>query len=131
MFYAIEYAYGSHVINNGNRADRVLEFTAKRLRDAWVAAGNPNTTASGYRETISARAPQVRNADGLEDGDREGWTAIAETRVDSSAALRKHRAIIFYDWTEADHYRWVATAPEREIVSWAAETEQNAYGIDA
>ena len=64
MFYAIEYAYGSHVINNGNRADRVLEFTAKRLRDAWVAAGNPNTTASGYRETISARAAIMSRRNG-------------------------------------------------------------------
>ncbi len=41
MFYAIRYAYGSTVANDGNRADEVYEFTARRLRDAWVADGPP------------------------------------------------------------------------------------------
>lgn len=130
MWYAIEYAYGAHVVNNGNRADRVVEFSARRLRDAWVAAGAYSTTSPGYREIISARHPAVRKAHGLQDGDGEAWRAIAEQRVNDSAMLRKHRAIICYDWTEADHWKWVATAPEREIVSWAKETEQNAYEIE-
>ena len=124
MWYAIEYAYGSRIINNDNRGDRVLEFTSKRLRDAW-ANGGSFQDGPGYRETISARDPAVRKADGLADGDGEAWQTIGTQRISDSAALRKHRGIISYDWAERDHWHWVATAPEREIVSWAVETEKN------
>ena len=123
MFYAIEYAYGAHVINNGNRGDMALEFTSKRLRDAWVAAGNPDTNSAGHRAVLSARNPIVRKASGLPDGDREGWMVLAENRASASPALAQHRAILFYDWPEADHYKWVATASEREIINWAKDVD--------
>ena len=73
MFCAIEYAYGRNVENNGNRADRVLEFTSKRLRDAWVADGNVYTTNPGYRENLSAQQSGARC---LRAGEwRSGWVA--------------------------------------------------------
>lgn len=131
MFYAIEYAYGRNVINDGNRGDRVVEFSAKRLRDVWVAAGSFDVNSAGARDTLTARDSRVRGVQGLQDGDSEGWRVMAEQRVDDSAALGKHRAILFYDWTEADHNKWVATAPEREIIEWARDTEAAAYEIEA
>lgn len=112
MFYAIE-------ANNGQRADRVVEFSARRLRDAWIADGRT-------REKLSARDTRVRGAFGLEDGDDEAWHAIADARVRQSAVLRRHVATIDVDWSETDHYRWVATAPEREIVRWAEDIESYA-----
>jgi hypothetical protein len=126
MFYAIEYAYGSTVVNNGNRADKVYEFTAKRLRDAWVADGPPDITASGYRDKASARHPLVRNAIAVNryDGDEEAWLVLAEQRVGASPALDRFRNILIgYGWREKDHARWVATASEREILAWAKGVE--------
>lgn len=131
MFYAIEYAYGRNIVNNGNRGDRVLEFTSKRLRDVWVSAGTFNVNASGARDVLAARDSRVRGVEGLQDGDSEGWRVMAKNRVDNSAKLGKYRAIIFYDWTESDHCKWVATAPERQVLDWAKDTEENAYGIEA
>lgn len=120
MFYAIEYAYGRAVVNNGTRADRLVEFTRRELRDAWVAvtAGQSFNNA-GYREALKARDLRIRKAHGLEDGNGEGWRALAEARVERSPALSRHADTIWYDWCEADHAKWVATAPEREILDWA------------
>lgn len=43
----------------------------------------------------------------------------AERRVDRSAQLSQYRAYILADWPEGDkHWRWVITAPVREIVDW-------------
>lgn len=127
MFYAIEYAYGAHVINNGNRADRPYQFTRRELRDAWVQDGPPDTHASGYREALSSRNPAIRKAHFVDDGDALGWRVLGERRIANSEALSKHRAIISEDWSERDHWRWVATAQEAAIVSWAAATEAAAY----
>lgn len=124
MWYAIEYAYGSTVVNNGNRADRVLEFTRRQLRDAWVAVGDPQTDAPGYREAAPARHPLVRKADVLDDGDAEGWRVLAQRRLDRRPELAAHLEAIGYEWPEKDHAIWVATAPEREIISWAKEIEK-------
>jgi len=118
MFYAVAYAYGSTVVNNGNRPDRVYEFTRRELRDAWVSDGPADISASGYREAVSARHAMVRGNDWKEDGDGEGWEVLARQRVDRSTALGKIRGTIFY-FEGKDHYAWVATASEREIVSWA------------
>ena len=51
---------------------------------------------------------------------------MALARVRPSCALRKHQATIDYDWPDADHCRWVATASEGEIVSWAEAVEADA-----
>lgn len=119
MFYAIEYAYGAAVVNNGPRADKAYQFSLKRLRDAWVNAGPPDITASGYRANGSARDPIIRKADYLIEGDAEAWQVIAEQRVNATTALARHRDVIWEDWSEGDHAKWVATAPEAEIVNWA------------
>lgn len=127
MFYAIEYAYGSTVVNNGNRADKVYEFTRRALRDAWVDAGPPDFTASGYRDKASARMPLVRNAlAGAYDGDSEAWVIVARQRVEGSPVLGEYNAVIFEDWRESDHMKWVATAPMAEVVSWAKATHDAA-----
>jgi hypothetical protein len=120
MFYAIEYAYGSHLVNDGPRADRPYVFTARRLRDAWVNAGPPDMTAAGYRSEASARNPTIRKADYLHDGDGPAWAVLAAARVDASPALMPYRhEFVTYDWGDKDHARWVATAPERELTAWA------------
>lgn len=122
MFYAIKYAYGSTVVNNGPRADDVFEFSQRRLRDAWVSAGPPDISASGYRASASARHPIVRAADSKRDGDDEAWYILASSRVDASPTLATHRdAILDSGWREKDHLAWVARAPERDIVRWAKQ----------
>lgn len=130
MFYAIEYAYGRNMINNGNRADRVMEFSAKQLRDVWVAAGSSDVNSAGARDALKARDSRVRGVQGLEDGDNDGWRVMAEQRGDKSVALGKYRAILFYDWAEREHNKWVATAPERDILSWVKDTEAAAYEVE-
>jgi hypothetical protein len=52
-YYAIEYAYGSDVLNNGQRADRVMHFDSKEERNTWVAEGPP-PIGPGERMPISA-----------------------------------------------------------------------------
>ena len=43
----------------------------------------------------------------------------AAARVDASPALCPHRDVILADWPQGDeHWRWVATAPVRDILSW-------------
>ena len=58
-WYAIEYAYGPQVINNGNRADTVREFSTKTERDEWVKQGNPQR-GPGWRQSIRADGWQAR-----------------------------------------------------------------------
>lgn len=126
-FYAVEYAYGATVINNGTRADKVYEFTARKLRDVWVAAGSPNVSAAGYRAAAKARNPLVRNAlDGAYDGDSEAWEIVARQRVEGSPILSSYADTVFADWSDPGHAKWVATASMREVVSWAKATHEAA-----
>jgi hypothetical protein len=122
MFYAIEHAYGSHiVVNNGNRADKVYEFSRRALRDAWVNDGPPDTTAPGVRTAASARHPLVRKAlTAAYDGDVEAWEVLARQRVEGSPALTQYRdMLIDYDWCEPSHWPMVATTREAELIAWA------------
>jgi len=45
----------------------------------------------------------------------------AAERVSASEPLAQYRDLLLdYDWSnEAEHFQWVATAPEAEIVTWA------------
>lgn len=133
MFYAIEHAYGGNVVNNGARADRVLEFSSRKLRDAWVTGGTDYIDAPGYRSTATARNPAVRKADWKDDGDSEGWRVLAMRRVEGAPKLQAYRDVLLdYDWCDGkDHSQWIATAQEREILDWAQtvqEQEQQATG---
>jgi hypothetical protein len=127
MFYAVEYAYGSTVVNNGPRADRVLRFTQKRLQVAWVQAGSDYADQPGYRSIIGARNPLVRKADYLEDGDIEAYEVIARERVSNSPKLRPYRhELIDYDWRQPRHWQWVATRKESEVLNWAQRVREQA-----
>lgn len=110
MFYAIEFS-------------RPYAFTRRELRDAWVAAGPADSNSAGYRAVVSARDPLIRKAHFVDDGDPLGWQVLAQRRIDNSPALGQHRDTIAYDWPDTAHPRWVATAKEAEIVSWAKATE--------
>jgi len=106
---------------------KVFEFSRRALRDAWVANGPSDVTASGYRAAATARDTIVRKADYKHDGDSEAWAFKARRRVDASPALAPHRELLVeYDWCNPDHARWVATAAEYEIVSWAIATAKAA-----
>jgi hypothetical protein len=127
MFYAIEHTYGGNTANNGQRADRVLEFSSRKLRDAWVADGPANIDAPGYRSTATARNPAVRKADWKDDGDSEGWSVLAHQRVESAPKLQAHRHnLIDHDWCASAHMKWVATAKEKEILDWAQTIQEQA-----
>jgi hypothetical protein len=126
-FYAVEYAYGSTVVNNGPRADRVLKFTQKRLQVAWVQAGSDYADQPGYRSIIGARNPLVRKADYLEDGDIEAYEVIARERVSNSPKLLPYwHELIGYDWCQFSHWQTVATAPERSLIEWAQTVREQA-----
>lgn len=120
-FYGIEYAYGRTVVNNGARADRVVSFTSRRLRDAWVADGNAYD-GPGARDVLPARKVTGRD---VEDGDAEAWAALAQARVQNNPELAKFTSVLIgYDWGTNTHAQWVATATEKEIVSWAKNVSE-------
>ena len=53
-------------------------------------------------------------------GGRPSLREQAAARVDASPALSAHREFIMADWPEGrEHWRWVLTAPVREIIEWA------------
>lgn len=58
-WYAIEYAYGPEVINNGLRADTVREFPTRAERDAWVKQGAA-FRGPGWRQAIRSDGKAVR-----------------------------------------------------------------------
>lgn len=58
-WYAIEYAYGPEVINDGLRADIVREFATRAERDAWVRQGSPQR-GPGWRQAVRADGWQAR-----------------------------------------------------------------------
>jgi hypothetical protein len=60
MYYAIEYAYGSNVVNNGARADKVEAFTTRQERDEWVNQGSAYV-GSGERRAIPASSKAVKS----------------------------------------------------------------------
>jgi hypothetical protein len=125
MWYAIEHAYGSHiVVNNGNRADKVYEFSRRALRDAWCSDGPADLTAPGVRTPATSRHPLVRRAlTAAHDGDSAAWEVLARQRVDASPALTQYRdMLIDYDWCEPDHWPMVATMKEAELIAWAKAT---------
>jgi hypothetical protein len=127
MFYAVEYAYGSTVVNNGPRADRVLKFTRKRLQVAWVQAGSDYADQPGYRSIIGARNPLVRKTDYLEDGDIEAYKIIAKTRVQNSPKLRPYwHELIDYDWRHSTPWQVIATSEERGLIEWAQKVREQA-----
>lgn len=44
----------------------------------------------------------------------------AKARVEESSALRPYADMLLADWPEGDeHYEWVLTAPEAELIEWA------------
>lgn len=52
------------------------------------------------------------------------WYKEAERRVWVTPELKAHETTIFYDWPEGDeHWKWIATAPVKEIVNWAETVE--------
>jgi len=116
MWYAVGFA--------GNQAD-IYEFTSRRLRDVWVADRTP-WVGPRERAALTARDQLVRSTPKWMriDGDEQAWRVLARERVERSPGLRKHREIIMYDWPASDHPRWVATAPEHEIIEWARAIEK-------
>ena len=117
MFYAVEYAYGRNVQNNGARADQIMTFTASKLRVAWVGDG-VQLDGPGNRAALIAADPRIKGQ-WLEDGDKAAWEVIAAARVAASPGLSAHKGIIFHDWNDGGHAEWVATASQREIINWA------------
>lgn len=58
-FYAIKYAYGRNVINNGNRADEVYRFNTVGERTRFI---NEWEREGVDVDAVSANHPEVRKA---------------------------------------------------------------------
>lgn len=58
-FYAIKYAYGRGVVNNGNRADEVYRFDTIAERTRFINDWEREGVAA---DPINANAPEVRKA---------------------------------------------------------------------
>ena len=117
MFYAIERATGRGFRSNGAKTDRVMVFTAIKLRAAWIGDG-AQADGPGSRAVLVSLNTAYRR-DWLEDGDREAWRTIAAKRVADTPKLNVYREVIFQDWGDSAHAEWVATASQREIIGWA------------
>ena len=48
----------------------------------------------------------------------DNWWVRALTRVRQSPALRPHESYLIERWPDAKRHRWVALAPEDEILSF-------------
>ena len=58
-WYAAQYAYGSDVLNNGQRGDRVVTFASRAERDHWVDDG-PAYVGPGERGALIASSALAR-----------------------------------------------------------------------
>jgi hypothetical protein len=127
-FYAIEHRYGSGMIDqDGDLIGRVLQFTRRALRDAWVEDGPTMLSEPGFREALRARHPKVRKADYLENGDIEAYECLARERVSNSPKLRPYRhELIDYDLCRLDYWKEVATDEERSLIEWAQTVREQA-----
>lgn len=91
----------------------------------WTRPG-PNGEAPLLRALkMGPKTVRIRRTDALailERATPPGEVTLydrAAARVDASPALAPHRDFILADWPEGDdHWRWVATATERDILSW-------------
>ena len=53
---------------------------------------------------------------------------LAEARVNQDSEMLRLQSIILHsEWTEEDHYDWVATAPREDILKWALEIDRNCF----
>lgn len=101
------------------------------IREATALLKVTRQTVARYIESGRLRAYRLSaNPHGRVRLDRRDVLALltpyttpydkAAARVDASPALAAHRDFIMADWPEGDeHWRWVATATEREIIDWA------------
>ena len=117
MFYAIERATGRGVKSNGAKTDRVMVFTASKLRAAWVGDG-AQADGPGSRAVLVSLNTAYRR-DWLEDGDKDAWKVIATARVAANPKMNAYQEVIFQNWNDSAHPEWVATASQREIIGWA------------
>ena len=46
----------------------------------------------------------------------------AKERVINTPELQEFEAVLLYDWGDPGFYKWVATAPVDELISWAKDT---------
>lgn len=80
MFYAIEYAYGSNVINKGGRADKVYKFERKAARDKFVSDGNQYVGA-GERKAIKPSESQRQAAEEYTEESDYQLSQVAEDEI--------------------------------------------------
>jgi hypothetical protein len=62
-FYAFEHEYGGEMADRRGRSiGQVYQFRTKAARDLFVSLGPDYINQKGWREPISATAPEVRSA---------------------------------------------------------------------
>jgi hypothetical protein len=83
------------------------EFTTERLHAAFLRA---------YRQAVPIILPAAHTE--VREGAWDAWLQLAHERVDAEPQLCPHRDLLFSDWVETDHSRWVATQPLEKILAW-------------
>lgn len=82
------------------------------ISKAAAAMGRRGGQSTSLAKTSAARANG-------QAGGRPSLRDQAAARVENSPTLRQYTAYIMADWPEGrEHWRWVLTAPVREIVDW-------------
>ena len=94
---------------------RLSNYTREQLDVLTVKHGTQT-------ETLAIAIERLYNA---EFPTTQALYALARDRVQNSDALAAHEDFILTDWPEGDdHWRWVITATESEIVDWAVAGQQ-------
>jgi hypothetical protein len=75
-YYAVSYAYGPQVLNNGNVADMLVGFASAKERDAWVTGG-ADYQGPDWREAMTRREAErhaARNVTAYWEYGADGFT---------------------------------------------------------
>ena len=87
--------------------DQCYAFTTERLQAAFLRA---------YRQAVPIILPAAHTE--VREGAWDAWVQLANERVDAEPQLHPYRDLLFADWNETDHPKWVATQPLEEILDW-------------
>lgn len=114
----------------GGGAEYALTEKFGSLDEYFAALADQGINDDGREIDGEELAPWLAALNDEDNENEYDWYDDAHSRVVTTPGLRAYSAEILADWPEGDlHYKWVATAPEKEILDWA-EHVRRAQGED-